>query len=181
MRIRLFTFSAVLLLVFTACNENNNKMTSQKEELSAPNESETIYTLSDFFSLADSLISDTVKVRGIIDHVCKHSAKRFKMIDEEGKNVIKVELKKELSVFSPENIGRKVVAAGKVIPTKLFWEDINKWEKQVNENHKDGIEPEHYEEEIKLIHDIKDEITSGKITHHTIYHLEAISYDILAE
>lgn len=176
----IFILYMLTILSIAACNKNEKDVPS--EEKSGLSESkEVVYNVSSFLNAADTLSGKAIKIEGIVDHICKHSAKRFKIIDEEGKHDLKIEMSKELPAFNPANVGKKVLVIGKVISTKLYLKDIEKREKQILKNHEEEKETEHFEEEIKLVREVKKNINSGKISYHTIYHIEAISYDVLSK
>ncbi|HKK82019.1 MAG TPA: hypothetical protein VJ909_07215, partial [Prolixibacteraceae bacterium] len=81
--------AAAVLLSVNACNQTNNKLNNQTE-----NQKKTINYLSvdDVFSKGESLSNKTIHVEGIIEHVCKHTWKRFKIIGNNENQFIKIEL-----------------------------------------------------------------------------------------
>jgi hypothetical protein len=62
--------------------------------------------------MAKTLFDKTVHVEGFIEHVCKHSHKRFRIIGENENLFIKVELGNNLSTVDPSIVGQKAKVTG---------------------------------------------------------------------
>jgi hypothetical protein len=179
-KIGLSLLFAGILLLTAACNQKNND--AEKENLSVSKlNDKTVYTVSEFFNIADSLAEDTVLVEGIVEHLCRHSDKRFKMISSDGKSEIRVETNENLSRPEPSDIGKKIVVKGKPVPLKFDLEAVDKWEQNTINNHVGEQDTEDYKKEIKAIREIKEKILSGQIPYYTNYSLEAFSYEFIGQ
>jgi hypothetical protein len=73
-----------------------------------------VYTVCEIRAGADTLAGETVHVKGIVDHVCKHSNKRFKLADTTRGAEMKVELAREMDPADRTRIGRAAAARGVV-------------------------------------------------------------------
>jgi hypothetical protein len=172
--ISIFVFAAIL--VFTnACNQTNNKQNSHTEKSEV-----TISYLSvdDVFAQGDSLVNKTIHVEGIIEHVCKHTWKRFKIIGANENQFIKIELGEKFPTVDATILGKKVKVTGKLIPIKMDKKMVMKWEEIMKENHKGEENTEHYKEELKFIQNIHNQITNGEIPYYINYTIEAESYEL---
>jgi len=167
--------AAAVLLSVNACNQTNNKLNNQTE-----NQKKTINYLSvdDVFSKGESLSNKTIHVEGIIEHVCKHTWKRFKIIGNNENQFIKIELGDKFPTVDASITGKKARGTGKLIPIKMDAKMVKEWENKMRENHKGEEETEHFKEEIAFIQDIHQQITTGKIPHYTNYTIEAESYEL---
>ncbi|MEA3317198.1 MAG: hypothetical protein U9R54_04515 [Bacteroidota bacterium] len=167
--------AAGVLLSINACNQTNNKQNNQTE-----NQEKTINYLSvdDVFAKGEKLSGKTVYVEGIIEHVCKHTWKRFKIIGEKENQFIKIDLGDKFPTIDASITGKKAKVTGELIPVKMDKKMIKEWEEKIRENHKGEEGTEHFKEEIAFIQDIHQQITSGKIPHYITYIIEAKNYDL---
>jgi len=166
---------AAILLSVNACNQTNNKQNKQTD-----NHEKTIsyLTVDDVFAKGETLSGKTVHVAGIIEHVCKHTWKRFKIIEDNENQFIKIELGDKFPSVDASITGKKAKVTGKLIPIKMDEKMVKEWEEKMRENHKGKEDTEHYKEELAFIQDIHQQITSGEIPHYTRYTIEAESYEL---
>ncbi|MEA2106761.1 MAG: hypothetical protein U9P82_08615 [Bacteroidota bacterium] len=167
--------AASVLLSVNACNQTNKKQNNKTE-----NQEKTINYLSvdDVFAKGETLSGKTVHVEGIIEHVCKHTWKRFKIIGKSENQFIKIELGDKFPTIDASITGKKAKVTGKLIPVKMDAKMVKEWEEKIRENHKGEEDTEHFKEEIAFIQDIYQQITSGKIPHYTNYTIEAENYEL---
>ena len=167
--------AAAVLLSVNACNQTNNKQNNQTE-----NQEKTIdyITVDDVFAKGETLSGKTVYVEGIIEHVCKHTWKRFKIIGENENQFIKIELGDKFPSVDASITGKKAKVTGKLIPVKMDEKMVKEWEEKIRENHKGEEDTEHFKEEVAFIKDIHQQIESRKIPHYTNYTIEAKKYEL---
>jgi hypothetical protein len=172
-------FSIIVLTVFlfavNACNQTDKKQNNQTE-----NQEKTInyLTVDDVFAKGESLSGKTLHVEGIIEHVCKHTWKRFKIIGNNENQFIKIELGDKFPTVNASITGKKAKVTGKLIPVKMDAKMVKEWEEKMRESHKGEEDTEHFKEEIAFIQDIYQQITTGKIPHYTNYTVEAENYEL---
>jgi hypothetical protein len=166
---------AVVLILANACNQTNSKQVDKTDK------TENILSylsVDDVFAQGDSLENKTVYVEGIIEHVCKNTWKRFKIIDETGKHELKIELGDKFPSVDASIMGKKAKVTGKLIPIQMDEKMVQQWEKKMRENHKGEENTEHYKEELAAIQSIQYQISSGVIPYYTMYSVEAESYEL---
>ena len=172
--ISIFVFAAVLIFT-NACNRANNNQNNQTEK----SENTTRYlSVDDVFAQGENLANKTVHVVGIIEHVCKHTWKRFKVIGNNENQFIKIELGDKFKSVDASIIGKKVKVTGKLIPIKMDEKMVMQWEEKMKENHKGEENTEHYKEELAFIQNIHNQIINGEIPYYTSYTIEAESYEL---
>jgi hypothetical protein len=166
---------AAVLLSVNACNQTNNKQTNQTD-----NHEKTInyLTVDDVFAKGETLSGKTVHVEGIIEHVCKHTWKRFKIIGENENQFIKIELGDNFPSVDASITGKNAKVTGKLIPVIMDEKKVKEWEENMRESHKGEEGTDHFKEEIAFIMDIHQQISSGKIPHYTNYTIEAENYEL---
>lgn len=166
---------AAVLLSVNACNQTNNKQNNQTE-----NQEQTISYLKvdEVFDKGETLSGKTVHVVGIIEHVCKHTWKRFKIIGENENQFIKIELGDNFQTIDASILGKTANVTGKLIPIKMDEKMMLKWEETMKENHKGEEDTDHYKEELAFIQNIHQQIINGEIPYYTNYTIEAESYEL---
>lgn len=135
-------------------------------------------SVDDVFAQGDSWENKTVHVEGIVEHVCKHSLKRFKIIGKNENLFIKIELGDNFKTVDDSIIGKKAKITGKLIPIKMDEEAVIKWEEKMKQNHKGEENTDHYKEELAFIQNIHQQIISGEILYYTNYNIKAENYEL---
>ncbi|NCC99079.1 MAG: hypothetical protein EOL95_05155 [Bacteroidia bacterium] len=172
--ILIFVFAVVLILA-NACDQKNSKQVTQTDKTE---NIRSYLSVDEVFSKGDSLANKTVYVEGIIEHVCKNTWKRFKIIDETGKHELKIELSDKTPSIDASIMGKKAKIIGKLIPIQMDEKIVQQWEKKMKENHKGEENTEHYKEELATIQNIHNQITSGEIPYYTMYSVKTESYEL---
>jgi hypothetical protein len=167
-----------LALVFQSCNQANRPAgENQKVKKTTITESEYL-GVGDVFLKGKELAGQEIQVKGIVEHVCKHTWKRFKIVDAEDTGFIKVELGEDFPSVDATLLGHRAYVCGKLVPVQMDAEAVKAWEKKTRENHKGEEETAHFKEEIAAIQQIHKQIVEGEIPYHMAYTLEASSYEI---
>jgi hypothetical protein len=173
---RIFSILAIscFIVLISSCNQNNNKTKINTVETKQIKYS----SIDEIFTQSVSLSNKTVNVKGIIEHVCEHTWKRFKIIDPNGKLELKIELGDNFPSVDASIIGLPVKVTGKLIPVKMDEEMVLEWEQKMKENHKGEENTEHYKEELAAIQAIHAKMISGEISYYTTYTVEAEKYEL---
>jgi fructose-specific component phosphotransferase system IIB-like protein len=167
-----FLVFSTLLLFANSCNKTNSDQ-SNKEATYV-----SYLSVDETFAKGDTLADKSIQVKGIIEHVCKHTWKRFKIVDKAGEHELKIELGDRFPSVDASILGKKVKVTGKLIPVRMDEKMVLQWEEKVKENHKGEEDTKHYKEEIVYIQNIYKQITTGEISYYTMYSVEAESYEL---
>lgn len=162
---------ALLIFVTAACN----KKQTESQNIRADNEQ--ILSVKEFVTKAENFSNKTVLIEGIIEHLCRHSDKRFKIIDPDGECELKVESCDALDRPEQSDIGKIIIIKAKAIPVEMDIPALDKWENSIRKNHAGEENTEHFKEEIALVKQAKEKILNGETTHYTSYYAEAIGYE----
>lgn len=172
---RIFLIIAISVLLFSSvmCSQKSQKNDSNNDN----DEPANWLSVDELYAIRDSLSEQTVYVSGVIDHVCKHSRKRFKITDAGGEYELKVELGSEFSTVDVSILGKLVNVTGKLVPVQMNAKMVKSWEAKHKRNHKGEEESEHYKKELTEIKEIHAKIVSGDIPFYTSYFIQAEKYD----
>lgn len=170
--------AALMLVAFMgACNQATKK--TEKSSLKESVKTEITYlSVEKILQNADTLSEKNVNLTGVIDHVCKHGGKRFKMLSSDGSKTIKVELGDNFKPADPSIAGKTVKVTGKLVPRNMDADMVKKWMEKETANHPDEVGTEAFKQEMATLQDIVDQIESGKIPYYTTYSVEAEKYEV---
>lgn len=169
---------AIAMLFLGSCTNNTQRTKTDVAQTSKGTDTVSYYTLDELFLHAGELSGTTVHVKGIIDHVCKHSGKRFKIIGGNETLELKIELGDKFPTCDPTIVGKIAKITGKLVPVILNADDVKKWEAHIRENHKGEEDTDQFNEEIEQVQKILSQIELGKIPYYVQYHVEAGQYTL---
>jgi hypothetical protein len=164
-----------LFFSLNACNQTGNKQGSKSEE---PAQATDYLSVADIFEQGESLANTTVSVEGIVEHVCKHTWKRFKIIDEGGQQDLKIELGDQFPSIDTSILGKKAMVTGTLVPVLMDEEMVMQWEEKMKANHKGEENTNHYKEELAFIQNILQQLKNEEIQYYTTYTVEADWYEL---
>lgn len=163
-----------LSVMICSCNQQK----TQKNKAVQKSETVKYVTVEDLLQQADSLSDKTINVMGIIDHVCRHGGKRFKIISTDGSQELKIEFGENFDVLDANVVGSIAKVTGKLIPVEMNAQMVKAWEDKVKENHAGEENTEHYKQEIAEIQEIYRQIVSSEILFFTAYSIIADCYEL---
>jgi PBP1b-binding outer membrane lipoprotein LpoB len=169
---------AVLTILLTACIQNQANKTSVAVEEAKVETPVNYQTVEAVLKNTDNLVGENVNVTGVIDHVCKHGGKRFKMLSSDGTQTIKVELGDKFKPADPSIAGKTVKVTGTLSPYNMDAAMIKAWMKKELESHPDEVGSDEFKQEMAGLQAIYDKIESGEMPYYTIYSIDAEKYDL---
>ncbi len=163
----------VVLLITTlvlsfSCKQNTKNPTPEQTA------NITYITVEDVLQNANGLLKDTVYVSGIIDHVCKHGNKRFKILSSNGNQDIKIELGESFEMPNPDIAGKTAKIVGILVPYNMDADMLKAMINKEREEHKEEGENAH----LSKLQEILEQIKAGEILYYTTYSVQAIKYEL---
>lgn len=171
-----FIALSLLILLITACNSNTKKNTNEPEAavVAGPN----YISVDSLFANSGALAGKTIEIQGLVDHVCRHSGKRFKLVGNIVGNEIKIELGEQFPVVEQSITGKTAFVRGKLVGEPYNAQQVKEWIEHVKTNHKGEENTDHYKAEIAGLETILAKIESGEIPFYTVYNIDAEKYEI---
>lgn len=176
MRIILFVF--ILSLFMASCQQENKTANNDNANLKNKTERTIYLSVNQLYGMVDSLAGKIVNVSGMIEHVCKHGGKRFKIIGTEGFQELKIELGSKFSPFEPTAVGSTAKIVGLLTPNEMNAEMVKEWEEKMKKNHEGEEGSTHFKEELAYIQSIHKKIKDGEIPFYTAYSVIAKKIEI---
>ncbi|PJA95400.1 MAG: hypothetical protein CO129_11935 [Ignavibacteriales bacterium CG_4_9_14_3_um_filter_34_10] len=172
--ISIFLFAAILIFA----DAYSQTITQQNKQTEKSGTTVSYLSVADVFAQGENLANKTVYVEGTIEHVCKRTGKRFKIVGKSPNQFIKIQLGDKFQQVDSSIIGKKGKVTGKLIPIKMDEKMVLNWEEKMKEKHKNEDNTKHYKEALAFIQNTYNQIKSGKISYYTNYTIEAESYEL---
>ena len=159
-------------LIVAAC-----KKESQKTEITAQEELEIVketplLAIAEFDEKAGDFVSKEVKVKGIVDHVCKHGGKKLLLVTDEGKIHVTSDTRFEESL-----VGSEIALNGVVAEERIDEAYLLKLEEDNIRSHSEGqSSDEQFEAKKNHIKEYRDQMKANNTDHISNYSLEYVSH-----
>jgi hypothetical protein len=169
-------------------------------ELKMDTESESIgLTVTEFKQRAEEFAGETVIVKGLVNHACRHSGKRMFIVDPETSEGLRVDAGKIVAGFDNSLEGSMVLVTGVVMERRIDEAYLNEWEAEVHEecaaeqayneaeiaNVENGEETEEQEnessEDLERISRLRQQVLESEKGYISFFHLECTSYEVIEE
>ena len=124
---RTFSIAALLMVaiaVFTACG---NKQQQHKAEAAQP------LTVDSLMDQADQLVGQTVTLRGLCTHTCKHGAKKIFLRGSDDSHTLRIDAG-ELGAFDTACVNKQVLIVGTLSEERIDEAYLQRWEERLKEN-----------------------------------------------
>jgi hypothetical protein len=168
---KILTIAAIAAL-FASCG-NEQKTEENKTETSVETtQAETPeIILGEFDQKAGEFIDKEVKVKGIVDHVCKHGGKKILLVSDDGDVHVNSDTR-----FEDTLTGNEVVVTGIVREMRIDEGTCLKDEEDNIKSHSEGnTENELFERKKKQIAFYRDSMKAAGVDHLSFYSLEYVS------
>ena len=173
MRIILLVIATVFLVF--SCKPETKKI----QETNNLNEIKVVETpvlaLGEFDSKAGDFVNKEIKVRGIVDHVCKHGGKKILLVTDDGDAHVFSEER-----FDEELMGSEITVTGVVLEERIDEAYLLKMEEDNIKSHSEGkSNEEQFNNKKKHIQDYRDQMKADNTDHISNYSLQYVSHDIV--
>ena len=155
---------------FLSCSQNQ---TNQAEEIATEQASISIPTIdiSSFDIDAGKYVDSEIEVSGIVDHVCKHSGKKLKLVTDGASVHVESETR-----FDDTLIGNKINLKGIVRELRVDESYCLQMEDDNIKKHKEGeTNEEDFSHKQELIQSYRDSMVVAQVDHLSFYTLDFVS------
>jgi len=167
-----FAFIFLFVLVFTACKKDNQKTEDTAQQIEAVKAETPLLAIADFDIKAGEYVSKEVKVKGIVDHVCKHGGKKLLLVTDDGNVHVTSDERFEESL-----IGSEIALNGVVVEERIDEAYCLKMEEDNLKSHSEGqTNDEMFEAKKKHIQDYRDQMKANNTDHISNYSLEYVTH-----
>ena len=161
----------VLVLVFTACKTDNQKVEDTAQKIEGVQSETPLLAIADFDKKAGEYVSKEVKVKGIVDHVCKHGGKKLLLVTDDGNVHVTSDER-----FEENLVGSEIALNGIVIEERIDEAYCLKMEEDNIKSHSEGqTNNELFEAKKKHIQDYRDQMKANNTDHISNYSLKFVS------
>ena len=173
---RIILLLGITVLIFS-CGINDKKESEvQAETKSVDNKiaEQPFLALSDFDSKAGELVNREVKVKGIVDHVCKHGGKKLLLVNDKGEVHVVSDKR-----FDDALVGDEITLTGVVKEFVVDEAYCLQKEEDFIRDHKEGKDDDKvYTSKMKQIKTYRDSMKTAGVDHLSFYSLDYVSHQI---
>ncbi len=175
--------SLVLLFLFSAFNLNASTKNLQKVKK---------IKLGKFNKEAGNYVNKTIKLEGIVDHVCEHDGKKMFLVDEKSDARVKIVPGENMAAFKQDLIGETVEITGVVKEFRLDEDYLIEMEEKIKADskeesemhmgtgeHKGEKEEQSTDEQMEQITKLRNKLKKSGKEYLSYFSVEATSYKIL--
>ncbi len=167
-----FAFILVIFgLLLTACgSEGETKETTDSTNTSQVVEEAPMVKIGEFETVAANYVDKTVKVKGIVDHVCRHGGKKLFLVDDDGDLHVESEER-----FNDSLMGNEITVTGIVHEFRVDEAYCLKMDDDNIKSHSEGqTNKEQFEQKKKHIAEYRDSMKTAGVDHLSFYSLEFV-------
>ena len=179
---KVFIFSVSFFVLFSAFNVSVATAASKGVKK---------IKLADFNKKAADFVGKTIRLQGIVDHVCEHDGKKMFLVDENSDARVKIVPNENMAAFTQDLIGETVEVTGIVKEFRLDEDYLIEMEEKVkaesNEEseihmgdgeHKGKKEEQNGEDKMKQINNLRQKLKDSGKDHLSYYSVEAASFKV---
>lgn len=159
-------------LTVVACKKEGQKTEITDQEASEVIKETPLLAIAEFDTKAGDFVSKEVKVKGIVDHVCKHGGKKLLLVTDEGRVHVTSDTR-----FEEALIGSEIALNGVVAEERIDEAYLLKMEEDNIKSHSEGqSNDEQFEAKKKHIQEYRDQMKANNTDHISNYSLEYVSH-----
>jgi hypothetical protein len=167
-----FVFILTILGLFLAAcgSEGETKETTDSTETAQVVDETPMVKIGEFDVVAANYVDKTVKVKGIVDHVCRHGGKKLFLVDDDGDLHVESEER-----FNDSLMGTEITVTGIVREFRVDEAYCLKMEEDNIKSHGEGqTNKEQFEQKKKHIAEYRDSMKTAGVDHLSFYSLEFV-------
>lgn len=174
-------FLSILFFLSIACSTTNNDqvndLTAGTNDAGSATDMPKL-TIDDFDVTAGAYVNKEIEISGIVDHVCKHSGKKLKLVSSDGASVhVDSETR-----FDDALVGNEISLKGIVKEQRIDESYCLQMEEDNIKNHKEGAtNEEQFSHQQQLIQQYRDSMAVAGVDHLSFYTLEFVAIDKKSE
>ena len=159
------------VFVFTACQKDTKKVEDTAKQIEVVNTETPLLAIAEFDKTAEGYVNKEVKVKGIVDHVCKHGGKKLLLVTDDANVHVTSDER-----FEENLIGSEIVLNGVVVEERIDEAYCLKMEEDNIKSHSEGqSSDEQFEAKKQHIQNYRDLMKANNTDHISNYSLEYVS------
>lgn len=163
-------FVLVMALAVISCKTDDKKAEEAKKTVETTEI--PFLALGEFDAKAGEFVNKEVKVKGIVDHVCKHGGKKIFLATDKGDVHINGEER-----FDEALTGNEITFTGIVVEERIDEAYCLKMEEDNIKSHKEGTSnKDQYDAKMKMIQKYRDQMKAENKDHISMYSLNYVSH-----
>ena len=160
------------LMLLISCKKESKQAESTNQDQTEQGAETPLIAIADFDNKAGEFVSKEVKVKGIVDHVCKHGGKKLLLVTDDGNVHVTSDTR-----FEEELVGSEIALNGVVAEERIDEAYLLKMEEDNIKNHSEGqSSDEQFEARKNHIKEYREQMKANNTDHISNYSLEYVSH-----
>ena len=160
------------LMLLISCKKESKQAESTNQDQTEQVTETPLIAIAEFDNKAGEFVSKEVKVKGIVDHVCKHGGKKLLLVTDDGNVHVTSDTRFEESL-----VGSEIALNGVVAEERIDEAYLLKMEEDNIKNHSEGqSSDEQFEARKNHIKEYRDQMKANNADHISNYSLEYVSH-----
>lgn len=159
-----------------ACSNKNEQLEEVNNAIEAEKAMRPVeLSIAEFNTKAGDFVGAEVRVKGIVDHVCKHGGKKILLVNDDGDIHITSEER-----FPEELVGEEIYVNGIVEEFRVDEGYCLQMDEDNIKSHKEGkTDSELFEQKKHSIQAYRDSMKTAGVDHLSYYSMIFVSYEII--
>ena len=112
------------------CDDKSKESQNSNNEIAADEEVTTI-KMANFDDKVGDYVGKKIKIKGTVDHICKHGGQKLFVVSETSDARVKVTPDEEIAAFNAELEGDEIVILGIVEEQRIDEAYLREWEEEI--------------------------------------------------
>jgi hypothetical protein len=159
---------ALAFVAFTACKTEVKNQENQVEVTEIPE-----LAMGEFESKAGAFVDKEIKIKGIVDHVCKHSGKKLLVVTDDGQVHVVSDVR-----FDDSLAGSEIMLTGVVVEDRIDESTCLQMEEDNIKSHTEGASNDQmFENKKKHIQQYRDRMQAENLDYISEFSLKYVSHE----
>lgn len=186
----------VIVLFATSCDcEDSSKEAKTTNSDLVVADEVTIVNMVDFDDKVGDYVGKKIKIKGTVDHICKHGGQKLFLVSEDSDSRVKVTPDEEIAAFNEDLVGDKIVITGIVEEQRIDEAYLREWEEEIKAGSdmgddkgegmhlggtvEKGGENADFDEEMEKVNNLREMIKESGTDHISFYSILCTNFDVV--
>ena len=147
--------------------------------LSTSCSTKTIYDIDQLMEVANTQVDKEVTVRGLVNHVCVHTAKKCFIVNETNELSLRINAGGDIDIFDKKLIGSTIQAVGILKEQRIEKEIIDENEKEALKNLHDEEEHDSCQAMLNNVEKMRKWMEKNNKDYYALYYVDGLRYLVI--
>ena len=140
---------------------------------------DTVYTIDELMEVANTQVDNEVTVRGLVNHVCEHTAKKCFIVNETNELSLRINAGGDIDIYDKKLIGSKIQAVGILKEQRIDKEAIDNNEKEALANIDNEEEHDSCQAMLVNVEKMRKWMEKNNKDYYALYYVDGLRYMVI--